>query len=55
MGAAGRAPGVLIKLSATDQAEMMKRVATVGDEVVAAQPRLKEIYDLMVQTSKAER
>jgi len=47
--------GELIKLSATDQAEMMKRLTTVGDEVVASQPRLKEVYDLMVQTAKAKR
>jgi TRAP-type C4-dicarboxylate transport system substrate-binding protein len=47
--------GELIKLSAADQAEMLKRLSTVGDEVVAAQPRLKEIYDLMVQTAKAKR
>ncbi len=47
--------GELIKLSAVDQAEMLKRLSTVGDEVVAAQPRLKEVYDLMVQTAKAKR
>lgn len=47
--------GELIKLSPADQAEMMKRLSTVGDEVVAPQPRLKEIYDLMVQTAKAKR
>jgi TRAP-type C4-dicarboxylate transport system substrate-binding protein len=47
--------GELIKLSPADQAEMMKRLSTVGDEVVAAQPRLKEVYDLMVQTAKARR
>jgi hypothetical protein len=33
----------------------MKRLSTVGDEVVASEPRLKEIYDLMVQTAKAKR
>ncbi len=47
--------GELIKLPPADQAEMMKRLATVGDEVVASQPRLKEVYDLMVQTAKAKR
>jgi TRAP-type C4-dicarboxylate transport system substrate-binding protein len=47
--------GELIKLSPADQAEMMKRLSTVGDEVVASQPRLKEIYELMVQTAKAKR
>jgi hypothetical protein len=45
----------LIKLPPADQAEMMKRLATVGDEVVASQPRLKEVYDLLVQTAKAKR
>ena len=47
--------GELIKLPAADQAELTKRLSTVGDEVVASQPRLKEIYDLMVQTAKARR
>ena len=47
--------GELIKLSPADQAEMMKRLSTVGDEVVASQARLKEVYDLMVQTAKAKR
>ena len=47
--------GELIKLSPADQAEMIKRLSTVGDEVVASQPRVKEIYDLMVQTAKAKR
>jgi TRAP-type transport system periplasmic protein len=47
--------GELIKLPPADQAEMMKRLATVGDEVVATQPRLKEIYDMMVQTARAKR
>ena len=39
----------------TDQAEMMKRLSTVGHEVVTSQPRVKEVYDLMVQTARAER
>lgn len=47
--------GELIKLSPADQAELIKRLSTVGDEVVASQPRLKEVYDLMVQTAKAKR
>ena len=47
--------GELIKLSPADQAEIMKRLSTVGDEVVASQPRVKEVYDLMVQTAKAKR
>lgn len=47
--------GELIKLSPADQAEMMKRLATVGDEVVSAQPRVKEVYELMVQTARAKR
>ena len=47
--------GELIKLPPADQAEMLKRLSTVGDEVVASQPRLKEVYDLMVQTAKAKR
>ena len=47
--------GELIKLSPADQAEMMKRMSTVGDEVVASQPRVKEVYDLLVQTAKGKR
>jgi TRAP-type C4-dicarboxylate transport system substrate-binding protein len=47
--------GELIKLPPADQAELMKRLSTVGDEVVASEPRLKEVYDLMVQTAKAKR
>lgn len=47
--------GELIKLPAADQAELMKRLSTVGDEVVASQPRVKEVYDLMVQTAKSKR
>jgi len=43
--------GELIKLPPADQAEMMKRLSTVGDEVVTTQPRVKEVYDLMVQTA----
>ena len=33
----------------------MRRLSTVGDEVVGALPRLKEVYDLMVQTANAKR
>jgi hypothetical protein len=47
--------GELIALPPADQAELMKRLSTVGDEVVGAQPRVKEIYDLMVQAAKAKR
>ncbi|HET9489457.1 MAG TPA: TRAP transporter substrate-binding protein [Methylomirabilota bacterium] len=47
--------GELIKLPPADQAEMIKRLSTVGDEVVRTQPRIKEVYDLMVQTAKAKR
>jgi TRAP-type C4-dicarboxylate transport system substrate-binding protein len=47
--------GELIKLPPADQAEMMKRLATVGDEVTRAQAQVKEVYDLMVQTAKARR
>ncbi|MBI2202960.1 MAG: TRAP transporter substrate-binding protein [Candidatus Rokubacteria bacterium] len=47
--------GELIKLPPADQAELIKRLSTVGDEVVASQPQVKEVYDLMVQTAKAKR
>ncbi len=47
--------GELITLPPADQAEMMKRLSTVGDEVVASQPGVKEVYDLMVQTANAKR
>lgn len=47
--------GELIKLPAADQAELMKRMATVGDEVVAAAPVVKPVYDLLVERAKAMR
>jgi len=47
--------GELIKLSPADQAELVKRLSTVGDEVAAKQPQLKAIYDLLVSTAKARR
>jgi TRAP-type C4-dicarboxylate transport system substrate-binding protein len=47
--------GELIKLSAGDQAELMKRLSTVGDEVAAKDSSLKAVYDLMVSTAKARR
>lgn len=47
--------GELIQLSPADQAEMMRRLSTVGDEVVAANPPVKQVYDLLVERAKANR
>jgi TRAP-type C4-dicarboxylate transport system substrate-binding protein len=47
--------GELIKLSAADQAEMMKRHSTVGAEVVKNKPGLKKIYNLLSEVAKETR
>ncbi len=39
--------GKLIELPAADKAEMMKRLRTVGDQVLKDKPEVKEMYDLM--------
>jgi hypothetical protein len=39
----------------TDKGGELIKLSTVGDEVVASQPRVKEVYDLMVHTAKAKR
>ena len=47
--------GELIKLPAADQAEFTKRVATVGDEVVKSQPAIRPVYELLVESARANR
>jgi TRAP-type C4-dicarboxylate transport system substrate-binding protein len=45
----------LIRITGADQAEFEKRMQTVGEEVAAKNPRIKEAYDLMVQRAEATR
>jgi TRAP-type transport system periplasmic protein len=47
--------GVHVQLSAADRAEMMKRVAPIGEEVVKDKPAVKQMYDLMVKTANAKK
>jgi C4-dicarboxylate-binding protein DctP len=37
----------IIQLSAADRAEMMKRIRPIGDEILATNPRTKEMYELL--------
>jgi TRAP-type C4-dicarboxylate transport system substrate-binding protein len=45
----------LIALPAAEQAELMRKISTVGDEVVAPLPAVKAVYDLLVERAKAMR
>lgn len=47
--------GELIKLPSADRAELMKRLATVGPEVVKDKPGVKKIYDLMIEMAEKHR
>lgn len=47
--------GERIKLPSADQAEMMKRLTPIGEEVVRDKPPVKEMFDLMVKTAQARR
>jgi TRAP-type C4-dicarboxylate transport system substrate-binding protein len=47
--------GEVIRITGPDQAEFEKRMQTVGDEVVAKNPRIKEAYELMVERARATR
>jgi TRAP-type C4-dicarboxylate transport system substrate-binding protein len=44
--------GELIALSAADKAEMMTKLASVGDDIVKTKPDLKPLWDQMVVTAK---
>jgi hypothetical protein len=45
----------LIKITGAEQAEFVKRMLTVGDEVSAKNPRIKEPYALLLERAKATR
>jgi C4-dicarboxylate-binding protein DctP len=45
----------LVQIGGADQAEFVKRMQTVGQEVVAKNPRIKDAYDLMVERAAATR
>ncbi|MEA2979360.1 MAG: hypothetical protein QOF09_1183 [Alphaproteobacteria bacterium] len=47
--------GELIRFSGTDQAEFVKRMLTVGPEVVSKNPRIKDDYALMLNRAEATR
>lgn len=44
--------GELIALPSTDKAEMMAKLAPVGDDIVKTKPELKPLWDQMVATAK---
>ncbi len=44
--------GELIPLPAADKAEMMSKLASVGDDIVKTKPDLKPLWDQMVATAK---
>jgi len=44
--------GEIILLPAADKAEMMSKLASVGDDIVKTKPELKPLWDQMVATAK---
>ncbi len=42
--------GEVMRLSATDQAEVMKRLAPLGDEFLGSDPATKDLYDTLKKT-----
>src|SRR5215468_636652 len=44
--------GEVITLPAADQADMMAKLASVGDDIVKTKPELKPLWDQMVATAK---
>jgi TRAP-type C4-dicarboxylate transport system substrate-binding protein len=47
--------GELIALPAADKADMMAKVAPVGDDIVKSKPELKPLWDVLVATAKRTR
>jgi hypothetical protein len=47
--------GELIRVNVADQADFVRRMQTVGPEVVAKNPRIKDAYELMVERANATR
>ena len=47
--------GELIRVTGADQVEFVRRMQTVGPEVVAKNPRIKDAYELMVERANATR
>jgi hypothetical protein len=48
------AGGEVLRLSTADQAELMKRMAGVGEKVVKDRPALKPAYDQLLVTSRGK-
>jgi TRAP-type C4-dicarboxylate transport system substrate-binding protein len=44
--------GELLALPAADKAEMLAKLATVGDDIVKTKPNLKPLWDQMIATAK---
>jgi TRAP-type transport system periplasmic protein len=44
--------GEFIALPAADKAEIMAKLATLGDDIVSTKPNLKPLWDLMVAAAK---
>ena len=47
--------GEHVQFSPADRAEMMKRLAPIGEEAVKDKPPVKQMYDLMVKTANAKK
>jgi C4-dicarboxylate-binding protein DctP len=45
----------VIRLSAADQAEVMRRAAPVGDDVIGSNPDTKDLYAILKQSAEATR
>jgi hypothetical protein len=44
--------GELLQLPADEQAEMMKSMSTIGDDVAARRPGIKDMYELLKAAAK---
>jgi len=45
----------IIQLSAADRTEMMKRIRPIGDEILAANPKTKEMYEILKRVADKHR
>jgi TRAP-type C4-dicarboxylate transport system substrate-binding protein len=47
--------GEIVDFPPAERADMMKRLAPIGDEVAKERPAIKEMYELTVKTAAATR
>jgi len=47
--------GEIVRLSPAEQAEYLRRTASIGAEIAAENPAVKQFYDLMIQTAAKTR